>query len=228
MKVILFGATGMIGQGVMRECLLDPDVTEVLSVSRRALGRQDPKLREFIHADFTDFEPVASQFAGFDACFWCLGVSSVGMTEAEYLRVTHDFTVAAAEPMARVSPGMTFVFVSGVGTDSTGQGRVMWARVKGRAENAVFGLPFKAAFAFRPGYIQPMHGVKSSARATRVLYAIFRPFYPLLKLIFPKYVTTSETIGKAMLHVARNGWPKPVLESRDINAAARAGLAASA
>jgi len=222
MKVILFGATGMIGQGVMRECLIDQGVTEVLSVSRRALGLQHPKLRELIHADFTDFEAVASRFAGFDACFWCLGVSSVGMTEAEYLRVTHDFTVAAAGPMARLCPGMTFVFVSGVGTDSTGQGRVMWARVKGRTENAVFGLPFKAAFAFRPGYIQPMHGERATGRGTRVMYAIMRPFFPLWKLVFRRWVTTTEILARAMLHVARNGWRSRVLESNEIDEAGRA------
>lgn len=219
MRVILFGATGMIGQGVMRECLLDPGVTEVLSVSRRPCGAQHAKLRELIHADFTNFEAVASQFAGFDACFWCLGVSSVGMTEADYVRVTHDFTVAAAAPMVRVCPGMTFVFVSGIGTDSTEKGRVMWARAKGKAENAIFGLPIKAAFSFRPGYIQPMHGERAATRGTRIMYALARPFFPLWRLLFRRWVTTTEILAKAMLHVARNGWQSRALESDDINAA---------
>jgi uncharacterized protein YbjT (DUF2867 family) len=219
MKVILFGATGMIGQGVLRECLLDPGVTEVLSVSRRPCGATHAKLRELIHADFANFEPVASQFAGFDACFWCLGISSRGMGEAAYTRITHDYAVAAAGPMARLNPSMTFLFVSGMGTDSTEKGRIMWARVKGKAENAVAALPFKAAFMIRPGYIQPMHGVRSSDRATRAMYFLMRPFYPLWKLLFGRYVTTTEVIGKAMLHIARDGWPRKILDSNEINAA---------
>jgi uncharacterized protein YbjT (DUF2867 family) len=222
MKVILFGATGMIGQGVLRECLLDAGVSEVLSVSRRPGGVSHAKLRELIHADFTDFSAVAGQFAGFDACFFCLGVSSRGMGEAAYTRVTHDFAMAAAEPMARLNPGMTFVFVSGMGTDSTEKGRLMWARVKGKAENALARLPFKAVYMIRPGYIQPMHGARSSDRATRFMYFFMRPFYPLWKLLFRRYVTTTETIGKAMLRVAREGWPDRILESNGINAAGAA------
>jgi uncharacterized protein YbjT (DUF2867 family) len=144
------------------------------------------------------------------------------MSEADYARVTHDFTVAAARPMARLNPGMTFVFVSGMGTDSTGQSRIMWARIKGKAENAVFALPFKAAFAFRPGFIQPLHGARSADRLTRVSYALMRPFFPLWKLLFRRWVTTTEIIGRAMLHVARNGWPQRILDSNQINAAGAA------
>ena len=158
MRVLLLGASGMVGQGVLRECLLAADVTQVVSIVRTSGGLTPPKLRELRHADFTDFSTLEPELAGLDACFFCLGATSAGKSEAEYTRLTYDVTLALAVPMARLSPGLTFVFVSGAGTDSSERGPTMWARVKGRTENALLALPFKAAFMFRPAFIQPVHG----------------------------------------------------------------------
>ncbi len=160
MKVVLFGATGMIGQAVLRECLLDADVTEVVSIGRRAGSVQHAKLRTIVHENLVDLAPIEAQLAGYDACFFCLGSTSVGMTEAEYTRVTYDVAMAAAGALSRQSPGMTFVFISGRATDASEQGKLMWARVKGKTENAIARLPFKATYMFRPGYIQYVHGEK--------------------------------------------------------------------
>jgi uncharacterized protein YbjT (DUF2867 family) len=220
MKIILFGATGMVGQGVLRECLLAPDVESVLAIGRSATGQHHEKLREIRHDDFLDFTPIERDLAGFDACFFCLGVSSAGMNEQDYSRVTYDFTIAAARSLAKQNPAMTFVYVSGSGTDSSERGRVMWARVKGKTENALLQMPFKAAYMFRPAYIQPMHGIVSKTGIYRALYAVVKPLYPLLKALFPNHVTTTEKVGRAMLEAARRGAPKPALENRDINALA--------
>jgi uncharacterized protein YbjT (DUF2867 family) len=217
MNVLLFGATGMVGQGVLRECLLDPEVQSVLSIGRGTTGQQHAKLREFVHKDFLDFSAIEPELSGLDACFFCLGVSSAGMAEEDYHRVTYDFTMAAARTLARLNPGMTFIYVSGTGTDSTERGRIMWARVKGKTENALLGLPFKAAYMFRPGVIQPLHGIKSKTKLYRALYAVTGPLFPVLKALFPKYVTTTEQLGRAMLKVAKQGAPKPVLETPEIN-----------
>jgi uncharacterized protein YbjT (DUF2867 family) len=221
MNVILFGATGMIGQGVLRECLLDPGVDRVLSVGRRPSGAKDAKLREIVHADLTDLSAVDGELAGYDACFFCLGTSSAGMSEADYRHVTYDVTLAAARTLLKESPGLTFVYVSGTGTDSTEKGRTMWARVKGATENALLAMPFKAAYMFRPAYIQPMHGIKASGRGTRIMYAVMGPLYPLWKTLAPRYVTTTEEVGRAMLRVAREGAPKHLLEPADIAALGR-------
>jgi uncharacterized protein YbjT (DUF2867 family) len=218
MRVVLFGATGMIGQGVLRECLLDPGVERVLAVVRRPTGRTDAKLREVVAADFTDFSALEAELTGYDACFFCLGATSAGLTEQAYRRVTYDIAVAAARTLARLNPAMTFVFVSGAGADSTGKGRVMWARVKGETENAVLALPFKAAFVFRPAFIQPLHGITSRTRAYRIFYALTGPLQPVLKALLPGLVTTTERIGRAMIRAARSGAPKRVLENRDIDA----------
>ncbi len=208
----------MVGQGVLRECLLDSDVEAVLSIGRRATGQQHPKLSELIHTDFLDYSSVESKLAGFDACFFCLGVSSVGMTEERYTRLTYDITLSAARTLARLNPNMTFIYVSGMGTDSSERGRSMWARVKGKTENDLLRLPFKAAYMFRPGVIVPLHGVKSKTKLYRFFLVLLGPLLPLLKGRFPKYVTTTEQIGRAMLQVARHGALKRVLESLDINA----------
>jgi uncharacterized protein YbjT (DUF2867 family) len=218
MKIILFGATGMVGQGVLRECLLDPDVETVLSIGRNPTGQHHDKLREIVHADLTTFSAIEGDLEGTDACFFCLGISSAGMKEADYARVTYDFTIAAAEILARLNPGMTFIYVSGTGTDSTEHGRSMWARVKGRTENSLLRLPFISAVMFRPGAIQPLHGVKSKTKLYRVLYLVFGPLLPVMKAVFPNQVTTTETVGRAMLVVAKRGAPKAILETRDINA----------
>jgi uncharacterized protein YbjT (DUF2867 family) len=219
-NVILFGATGMIGQGVLRECLLDPDVTRVLSVARSSTGQHDDKLRELLHEDFTNFSAVERELTGYDACFFCLGVSSAGMSEADYARVTYDFTLAAARLLAKANPEMTFIYVSGAGTDSSEKGRSMWARVKGRTENALLALPFKAKFMFRLGFIQPMHGIVSKTRLYRVLYAAIAPLVPLLKAVFPSAITTTERVGRAMLALAKRGGGKTLLENADVNALA--------
>jgi uncharacterized protein YbjT (DUF2867 family) len=217
MKVILFGATGMIGQGALRECLLDPEVERVLAVGRSVTGQQHPKLVELVHSNLYDFEPIASLLEGYDTCLFCLGVSSSGMTEEAYRRVTHDIALAAARTLVDKNPGMTFIFVSGGGTDGTEQSKTMWARVKGQTENAIAKLPFKASFMFRPGFIQPLHGIKSKTASYRVMYAVAWPITPLLRVLFPKYVTTTERVGRAMLEVAKYGAPKQVLENGDIN-----------
>jgi uncharacterized protein YbjT (DUF2867 family) len=219
MRVVLFGATGMVGQGVLRECLLDPDVESVVSIGRGLTGQQHPKLRELSHSNFLDFSAIEDKLSGFDACFFCLGVSSAGMTEEQYERITYGFTLAAAQVLARLNANMTFVYVSGMGTDSAEHGRNMWARVKGKTENELLRLPFRAAYMFRPGAIVPLHGVKSKTKLYRVFYVLLGPLLPVLQARFPKYVTTTEQIGRAMLKVAKQGWPKPVLENSDINKA---------
>lgn len=207
----------MVGQGVLRECLLDPDVESVVALLRSATGQRHPKLRELIHHDFLDFSPVENQLSGFDACFFCLGVSSAGMSEENYQRITYGFTLAAARLLARLNPAMTFIYVSGAGADSSERGRSMWARVKGKTENELPRLPFHAAYMFRPGVIVPLHGVQSKTRLYRWFYVLLAPLLPLLPGRFPKYVTTTAQIGLAMLKVAKHGWPKRVLETSDIN-----------
>ncbi len=215
MNAIVFGATGMVGQGVLRECLLDPDVRRVLTIGRSATGQHHEKLREIVHADLFDLSPIESELKGFDACFFCLGVSAAGMSEAEYSRITYDMTLAVAKTLARLNPGMTFIYVSGAGTDSSERGRTMWARVKGRTENALLALPLEAVM-FRPGLIQPMHGIRSKTKLYRMFYAISGPLFPILKRLFPRSVMTTEQLGKAMIKVAREGAPKRVLEAADI------------
>ncbi|WP_336214169.1 NAD(P)H-binding protein [Nonomuraea sp. LPB2021202275-12-8] len=215
MKVIIFGATGMLGQGVLRECLADDRVRAVLTVGRSPTGRAHGKLREIVHADLLDLAPVEAELAGFDACFFCLGVSSAGMEEESYRRITYDFTLSAGTTLARLNPGSTFVYVSGAGTDA--QGRRMWARVKGMTENALLALPFEA-YMLRPGYIQPMYGATSRTPFYRLAYVVARPFYPVLRRLLPSAVTTTEQIGRAMIAIADHGAPKRVLGAADINA----------
>ncbi len=218
MKVVIFGATGMVGQGVVRECLLESEVERVTAVGRSRSGVSDPKLEDLILPDLTAYDAEEDRLRGFDACFFSLGVSSAGMSESDYDNVTYKITLAAAETLVRLNPGMTFVYVSGAGTDSTERGRVMWARVKGRTENALLALPFRAAYMFRPGLIQPMHGIRSRTASYRVLYAVLSPILGLARRWFPKYVLTTEEIGLAMLKVANVGAPKRVLETADLRA----------
>src|SRR6202166_1302195 len=217
MKVILFGATGMVGQGVLRECLLDAGVESVLAVGRSPTGRQHAKLREIVHDDFIDYSAIEPQLAGYDACFFCLGVSSVGLNEVRYRHLTYDITMAAATMLAKLNPRMVFIYVTGRGTDSTERGNLMWARVKGKTENDLLKLPFRAAYMFRPAGIQPLHGIRSKTAWYQAVYVIAAPLLTLLNRIAPKYVTTTEQVGRAMIKVARDGYPKPVLESEDIN-----------
>jgi uncharacterized protein YbjT (DUF2867 family) len=217
MKVVIFGATGMVGQGVLRECLLDPDVEIVLAIVRKTSLPPHVKLREIVHQNVSDLSAIEDRLAGFDACFFCLGVSAVGMREEEYRRLTFDLTVSVARTLAKLNPTMTFIYVSGAGTDSTERGRLMWARVKGRTENALLQMPFKAVYLFRPAYIQPLHGIRTKTRWYRAAYALMRPLYPIWKTLFAQYVTTTECVGRAMLNVTKRGFQKPVVENRDIN-----------
>lgn len=221
MQVILFGATGMLGQGVLRECLLAPDVDRVLTIGRHRTGFQHPKLHEIVHVDLWHYKSIEEQLRGYDACFFCLGVTSAGMKEQEYERITYGIAAAAGELLCRNNPGLTFVFVSGAGADSSERGRIMWARIKGKAENAVLRLPCKS-YVFRPGVVLPMHGERSRTPLYRILYAVARPLLPLLKRIMPGQIVTTEQFGRAMLTVARQGAPKRVLESSDISAIASA------
>jgi uncharacterized protein YbjT (DUF2867 family) len=219
-KVILFGATGMVGRGVLRECMLDREVERVLTVVRHATGERHEKLVELVRENFFDFSAIEARLSGYDACFFCLGVSSAGMSEDAYRRVTYDITLAAANTLVRRNAAMTFIYVSGAGTDSSERGRTMWARVKGQTENALLRLRFNAAYMFRPGFILPQHGITSRTRTYRVLYAVFGPLFPVLKALFPRHVMTTEQVGRAVLRAAKQGAPKAVLEVPDIIALA--------
>lgn len=221
MRVLLFGGTGMVGQGVLHECLRDPRVTRVLAIGRRATGVSHPKLAEVVRRDFHDWSDADDVLAGHDACFFTLGVSAAGMNEAEYTRLTYDLTLAAATALARLNPGMTFVYVSGAGTDATERGRMMWARVKGRTENALLRLPFKAAYMFRPGLIEAVDGVRPSNALYRRAYGVLAPGIALARRLLPNQVVTTAEVGRAMLRVAREGYPRRVLERGDIAALAR-------
>jgi len=216
MNVLILGATGMVGQGVLRECLLDDGVARVVTLGRSATGQAHPKLREIAHANMFDLTPIESELRGLDACFYSLGATAAGKSEAEYTRINYDLTLSVAGTLARLDPDMTFVYVSGMGTDSTERGRTMWARVKGRTENALLRLPFKAAYMLRPGIILPMHGIKSKTTLYRVGYTLMTPLYPALRALFPRAITTTEHLGRVMLRLARSGYSKPVLEPADI------------
>ena len=210
LKVILFGATGMVGRGVLRECLRDPSVTGVLAIGRSPTGLRDEKLRELIRANLFDVAPSAD-LRGYDACFFSLGVSATEVSEAEYERLTYDLTVAWAKVLATINAQMTFIYVSGAGTG----GKAKWAQVKGRTEAALLEI-FPNAFMFRIAALRPVHGEVSKTRWTRVSYAIFRPFLPLIQAIAPNAVITTEELGRAVVRVAREGAPKHILESGDI------------
>lgn len=216
MRVILFGATGMIGQGVLRECLRADDVDTVVTVGRSESGQHHSKLREIVRPHLDEIDDLDNEMADCDACFFCLGVSSAGMKEEAYTKITYDLTLAIAGSLARLNPRMTFVYVSGASTDASERGRMMWARVKGRTENALRRLPFKAVYLFRPGAIQPLHGIRSKTPLYRALYAAAGPLLTGLHRLVPNLVLTTEGLGQAMLAVARHGAPKAVLESRDL------------
>ena len=221
MNVLIFGATGMVGQGVLRECLQDPNVQVVQAIGRTPTGVQQPKLHDLVHADLFNYQPIETSLTGFDACFFCLGVTSSGKAEADYDRVTYGITLAAAEILCRLNPPMTFIYVSGAGTDSSERGRIMWARVKGKTENALVRLPFAGAYMFRPGIIEPLDGIKSKTNAYQIFYTLGKPLFPVIRLILPNQIVTTRQIGRAMLNVARNGWPNRVMEIKDIRAAAQ-------
>jgi uncharacterized protein YbjT (DUF2867 family) len=216
LKAIITGATGMVGKAVLLECLDSPEVESVLAINRRPLGLSHPKLKEILHGDFFDLAPIEGGLAGYNACFFCLGVSAAGMSEEKYAHLTYDLTLGFASVLARLNPDMAFCYVTGAGTDATEKGLAMWARVKGRTENALLKLPFRAAYMFRPGFIRPMRGVKSSTPLYAALIALGRPLFPLL-MKFPKFATSSDRLARAMVRAAARGYGSPRLESADIN-----------
>ena len=202
----------MVGEGVLQECLIHPDVEKVLVINRKPCGVMHPKLTEIIHTDFFDLSPIADQLRGFNACFFCLGVSSVGMKEDKYYSITYVLTMQMAEILSKQNPEMTFCYISGAGTDSTEKGRIRWARVKGKTENDLMKLPFRQVFAFRPGFIQPSSGSKNVHR----YYGVFRLFYPVLRILFPKYISTLKELGLAMINSVLTGYEKRILEVKEI------------
>ncbi len=217
MRVVIFGATGMLGAGALLECLDDPRVESVLAVVRRPTGIAHAKLTEDVRSDFFRYDDLRLRFATCDACFFCLGVSSAGLSEAEYHRLTFDLTLAAAREMAAANPAMTFCYVSGQGTDGSERGRSMWARVKGQTENALLALPFKAAFMLRPGLIQPLRGVRSRTSLYQAFYTIFGFLLPLLGRLAPDQLTTTVAVGRALIRLAAEGYPSRILATSDIN-----------
>jgi uncharacterized protein YbjT (DUF2867 family) len=211
-KVIVTGGTGMVGEGVMHECLLHPDIEEVLIINRKPYGSTHPKLREMILPDFFDLHSLENKLSGYDACLFCLGVSSIGMKEPEFTRLTHALTLGFAETLCKQNPNMVFCYISGSGTDSTEKGRLMWARVKGRTENDLMKLPFKQVFVFRPGFMKPTPGLKNTLPSYKYITWMF----PFLKLVLPRLVTTLKEMGLAMIETSLNGYEKKVVEVKDI------------
>ena len=217
MNVLLFGATGMVGQGVMRECLAAPDVEKVLTVGRTPTGQQHPRLQELVHAEMWDYANVEAELSNFDACFFCIGVTSSGMSEQKYTHLTYDMTLSVASTLARLNPQMVFVYVSGAGADSSETSRIVWERVRGKTENALLKLPFRGVYIFRPGMIQPV-GVQSKTTSYRWFYSLTKPLLPVLRAMLPDQILSTPQVGQAMLAAVRHGAPKRVLESPDINA----------
>jgi uncharacterized protein YbjT (DUF2867 family) len=224
MKLIVFGATGMIGQGVLRACLATSDIERVLVIGRTKCGVEHAKITELLLPDLHDYSKVEAELTGYDATLFCLGVSAAGLSEDQYRKITFDLTLAAARALLKVNPQMTFIYISGEGTDSTGAGRTMWARVKGQTENALLALGFRRAYMFRPGIIQPLHGIKSKTRAYRIGYAIAGPLFPILRIASKNLMTDTDRISTALLYVAKEGYSKPILRNSDINAVAAAQI----
>ena len=212
LKVIITGATGMVGEGVLQESISNPNVEKILLINRKPSGYTHPKVEEILHSDFSNISVLTSQVGGYDACFFCLGVSSIGMNEEQYTKVTYDLTLGFAKTMAEVNPQMTFCYVSGASTDSTEKGKQMWARVKGKTENDLMKLPFKAVYNFRPGFMKPTKGAKN----IKSFFKFINTIYPVLRAISSTYFLTLEEVGKAMINAALRGYPKHVLEVGDI------------
>ena len=211
-KAIITGATGMVGEGVLHVCLNSPDVESVLVLNRKPCGVTHPKLKEIIHKDFMDLTSIEDQLAGYNAGYFCAGVSSIGKKENEYRKITYDLTLNFANSLVRLNPEMVFTYVSGVGTDSTEKGKSMWGRVKGKTENDLLKLPFKDVYLFRPGYIHPIKGLQNTYKVYKALY----PLYPIFEKVFPNYVGTLKELGNSMIYVTQNGYEKKVLECEDI------------
>lgn len=219
-KAIIFGATGMVGEGVLHEALKHPDVESVLVIGRRTCNVKHQKFKELIHKDFFNYIDIEKDLKGYNACFFCLGVTSIGKKEQEYTRLTYDLTIAAAKTLSKLNPDMTFCYVSGAGTDSTERGRSMWARVKGKTENDLMKLPFKKVYAFRPGYIKPTKGLKNAFLLAKVV----APIYPILNILFSKYICTLEELGVAMIEASLHNYPKQILECLNIHKAAQKNI----
>lgn len=217
LNVIITGATGMVGKGVLLECLESQDIGSVLLINRRSIDMEHDKLKEIVHKDFHDLSTIEEQLKGYDACFFCLGISAYGMSEEDYTKITYDLTLHFANTLLNLNPEMTFCYVSGQGTDGAEKSRMMWANVKGKTENALLALPFKKAYMFRPGFIQPMKGIKSSTKMYNTMYAIIRPLLPVLKFLFPKSITNTDRVGKAMINSVTIGYSKTHLDNQDIN-----------
>jgi uncharacterized protein YbjT (DUF2867 family) len=217
LKVVITGATGMVGKGVLLECLDNDDIDSVLLINRRSIDMDHPKLKEIIHKDFHDLSSIEDQLSGYDACFFCLGISAYRMSEEDYKKITYDLTLHFANTLLKLNPEMTFCYVSGQGTDSTEKSRMMWANVKGKTENAILALPFRKAYMFRPGFIQPMKGIKSSTKMYNTMYTIIKPIIPVFKLLSPKSITDTDRVGKAMINSVTKGYGKTHLDNKDIN-----------
>lgn len=218
MNVLIFGATGMVGQGVLRECLAAPDVGMVKTIGRNPTGQRNLKLRELVHAEMWNYEGIDDELTGFDACFFCIGVSSAGLSEEKYTHLTYELTLNAARKLAELNPQMVFVYVSGVGADSSEKSSVMWERVRGKTENALLALPFRATYIFRPGMIQPLDGIKSKTPAYRIFYTLTKPILPLLRAALPTQILTTAQVGRAMLNAVRRGATRHVLAAPEISA----------
>lgn len=216
-KAIITGSTGMVGEGVLHECLNHPEVEFVLVINRKPCGKSHPKLKEIIHPDFSDFSSIENELKGYNAAYLCMGTTSFGLKEADYTRITYDLTLALAEPLAKLNPDMTVCYVSGAGSDSSENGRLMWTNVKGKTENALLRLPFKQAFMFRAGIIQPTAGMQN----TYLMYKLVNPILPVVRLVFPKMVSTLSEIGQAMIAVTEQGFENSILEVKDIVAVAQ-------
>jgi hypothetical protein len=216
-RAIILGSTGMVGEGVLHVSLNHPDVESVLVINRRPCGVEHEKLTEIIHQDFHDFSSIEDQLTGYNACYFCMGVSSIGMTEEDYRHITYDLTMHVANTLVKLNPDMSICYVSGVGTDSSEQGRTMWARIKGKTENDLMKLPFKAAYMYRPGYIQPIKGMKNTYK----MYKLFGPFYPIIKTFFSKYACSLNDLGHSMINVVLHGSDVQILENKDITHTAK-------
>jgi hypothetical protein len=216
-KAIITGSTGMIGEGVLHQCLEHPDVAAVMVINRKSCGVEHPKLKEIIHGDFSDFSSIENELIGYNTAYLNMGVSSAGLTEERYTHLTYDLTMALAKTLRKLNPGMTLCYVSGAGTDSTETGRIMWARVKGRTENELLSMGFKQAYMFRPGFIEPTPGLKNTYK----IYTYLKPIIPILRTLFPNYVSSLEELGYALIHVAAVGTDKQVLEVRQIRELAK-------
>jgi uncharacterized protein YbjT (DUF2867 family) len=217
MRVVLFGSTGMIGGGTLIECLADPRVTAVTSISRSPAGASHPKLTEILHQDFFDLRPLGERLAGHDACFYCVGVTAVGLDEAAYSRMTYDITLVAARAYLAANPAGTFCYISGAGADSTEKGRTMWARVKGRTENALLAMGSPRAYVLRPGFIQPVNGVRSKTAWYQAFYTAVAPLSPVIRMLLPGVATTTAALGRALIQLGLTGFTKPIVTTRDIN-----------